>query len=408
MLYALHEMHHAALAPWNAAAKAGLGFLTHPFSPLAYLPASRGVVAGTELLLRLTQRYGKPEFGIAETLVEGRRVAVGERVALDKPFCRLLHFERALGPRNIPDPKVLLVAPLSGHYATLLRETVRALLPDHDVYVTDWVDARRVPISEGPFHLDDYVDYVREFIGFLGPEMHVISVCQPTVPVLAAVALMADAGDPVAPRTMVMMGGPIDTRRSPTEVNDLARNKPHSWFEQRLIHRVPAKYPGFMRRVYPGFLQHLGFVAMNPQRHVDAHWDFYNHLVTGDGDSADAHRRFYDEYNAVLDMPAEYYLDTIRTVFQQHALPEGHWRVRGTLVRPQAISRTALMTVEGELDDISGNGQTEAAHGLCTGIGSKLREHFLVPGVGHYGIFSGRRWREVICPRIGDFIRRHA
>ncbi len=408
MLYALHEMHHAALAPWNAAAKAGLEFLTHPFSPLAYLPASRGVVAGTELLLRLTQRYGKPEFGIAETMVDGRSVAVNERVALEKPFCRLLHFERALGPRNIRDPKVLLVAPLSGHYATLLRETVRALLPDHDVYVTDWVDARRVPISEGPFHLDDYVDYVREFIGFLGPEMHVISVCQPTVPVLAAVALMADAGEPVAPRSMVMMGGPIDTRRSPTEVNDLARNKPHSWFEQRLIHRVPAKYPGFMRRVYPGFLQHLGFVAMNPQRHVDAHWDFYNHLVRGDGDSADAHRRFYDEYNAVLDMPAEYYLDTIRTVFQQHALPEGNWRVRGTLVRPQAISRTALMTVEGELDDISGNGQTEAAHGLCSGIGSKLREHFLVPGVGHYGIFSGRRWREVICPRIGDFIRRHA
>jgi poly(3-hydroxybutyrate) depolymerase len=408
MLYALHEMHHAALAPWNAAAKASLGFLTHPFSPLSYLPASRGVVAGTELLLRLTQRYGKPEFGITETMVDGRGVAVSEHVALDKPFCRLLHFERALGPRNIHDPKVLLVAPLSGHYATLLRETVRALLPDHDVYVTDWVDARRVPINEGPFHLDDYVDYVREFIGFLGPEMHVISVCQPTVPVLAAIALMADAGDLVAPRTMVMMGGPIDTRRSPTEVNDLARNKPHSWFEQRLIHRVPAKYPGFMRRVYPGFLQHLGFVAMNPQRHVDAHWDFYNHLVRGDGDSADAHRRFYDEYNAVLDMPAEYYLDTIRTVFQQHALPEGNWRVRGTLVRPQAISRTALMTVEGELDDISGNGQTEAAHGLCTGIGVKRREHFLVPGVGHYGIFSGRRWREVICPRIGDFIRRHA
>ncbi|MGB7542845.1 MAG: polyhydroxyalkanoate depolymerase, partial [Burkholderiales bacterium] len=229
----------------------------------------------------------------------------------------------------------------------------------------------------------------------------------PTVPVLAAIALMADAGERVAARTMVMMGGPIDTRRSPTAVNDLAVRKPLSWFERHVIDTVPAKYPGFMRRVYPGFLQHFGFVAMNPGRHVDAHWDFYHHLVEGDGDPADAHRGFYDEYNAVLDMPAEYYLDTIRVVFQEHALAHGSWRVRGELVRPQAIRRTALLTVEGELDDISGSGQTEAAHGLCTGIPANKREHFLVPGVGHYGIFSGRRWRETICPRVGEFIRKH-
>jgi poly(3-hydroxybutyrate) depolymerase len=303
---------------------------------------------------------------------------------------------------------VLLVAPLSGHFATLLRDTVRALLPDHEIYVTDWTDAKMVPIADGAFHLDDYVDYVREFIRHLGPAVHVISVCQPTVPVLAAVSLMAADGDPVAPRTMTMMGGPIDARRSPTAVTNLALKHPISWFDRRLIERVPAKYPGFMRRVYPGFLQHAGFVAMNPDRHADAHWDYYLHLVAGDGESADAHRRFYDEYNAVLDMPAEYYLDTIRAVFQEFALANGTMRVRGAPVRPEAIDRTALLTIEGALDDISGNGQTEAAHALCAGIPAKRREHYLVPNVGHYGIFSGRKWRETIAPRIREFIRRHA
>jgi poly(3-hydroxybutyrate) depolymerase len=404
MLYALHEMQHAALAPWNAAARTSLDLLTSPFSPFSYFPASRKIAAGAEVFCRLTQRYGKPAFGIAETVIGGRTIAVREEAIIDKPFCRLLHFRRD-SVRS--DPKVLLVAPLSGHYASLLRDTVRALLPEHEVYLTDWVNARDVPLAQGPFHLDDYVDYVREFIRALGPDMHVISVCQPTVPVLAAIALMADAGERIAPRTMVMMGGPIDARRSPTAVNDLAVRKPLSWFEDHVIATVPAKYAGCMRRVYPGFLQHLGFVAMNPGRHVDAHWDFYHHLVEGDGDSAEAHREFYDEYNAVLDMPAEYYLDTIRVVFQEHRLPDGCWRVRGELVRPQAIRRTALLTVEGELDDISGSGQTEAAHGLCTGIPAKKREHFLVPRVGHYGIFSGRRWRETICPRVGEFIRKH-
>jgi poly(3-hydroxybutyrate) depolymerase len=406
MIYALNEFRLAALAPWNAVAKTSLDLLTSPFSPLAYFPESRRLAAGAELVYRLTQRYEKPAFGIAETTVGGARVAVQERVAIEKPFCRLLRF--AKGGAERAQPKLLLVAPLSGHHATLLCDTVRALLPDHDVYVTDWTDARMVPLAQGPFHLDDYIDYIREFVRYLGPEVHVVSVCQPTVPVLAAVALMADAGERVAPRTMIMMGGPIDARRSPTAVNDLATRKPMSWFERSVIDTVPAKYPGFMRRVYPGFLQHLGFVAMNPRRHMLAHWDFYNHLVEGDGESAEAHRAFYDEYNAVLDMPAEYYLDTIRTVFKEHRLAQGTWRVRGDLVRPEAIQRTALLTIEGELDDISGNGQTEAAHGLCAGIPARKREHLLVPRVGHYGIFSGRRWREAISPRIGEFIRRHS
>ena len=299
--------------------------------------------------------------------------------------------------------KVLIVAPLSGHHATLLRDTVRSLLPDHDVWVTEWVDARMVPLAAGPFHLADYVDYIREWIALLSPGLHVISVCQPKVPFLAAVSLMAARGE-AQPRTMVMMGGPIDARRSPTAVNNLALKKPYAWFEQNLIHRVPGKYPGYMRLVYPGFLQHLGFVAMNPDRHLNAHWDYFNHLMLGDGESADAHRRFYDEYNAVLDMPAEYYLDTVKTVFQEFALPKGHMHVRGEPVRPQAIREAALLTVEGELDDISGNGQTEAAHALCLNIPRERRAHFVAPGVGHYGIFSGRRWREVVFPRVRDFI----
>jgi poly(3-hydroxybutyrate) depolymerase len=411
MLYVLHEFQHALLAPWNQAAKVGLELFSNPFSPLAYFPESRRAAAGAELFYRLTQRYEKPAFGLDSTQIDGRAVAVHERVVLGKPFCRLLHFERDF-PADMAgrqaDPTVLLVAPLSGHFATLLRDTVRSLLPEHEVYVTDWVDARMVPLSQGPFHLDDYVDYVREFIRFLGPDVHVISVCQPTVPVLAAVSLMATDGEAVKPRTMVMMGGPIDARRSPTAVNNLALEKPYSWFERSVIERVPVRYPGYMRRVYPGFLQHMGFVAMNPSRHASAHWDFYNHLIEGDDDSAEAHRQFYDEYNAVLDMPAEYYLDTVRRVFQEFQLPRGRFFVRDRLVRPQDILDTALLTVEGELDDISGNGQTQAAHDLCTGIPAARREHFEVAKAGHYGIFSGRRWREIVYPKIKDFIRTHA
>lgn len=415
MLYALHEFQHAALAPWNHLARTSLELFSNPFSPLAYLPTSRRVAAGAELFHRLTQRYEKPEFGLEHTVIDGQTIRVQEHIAVEKPFCNLIRFERLFGDsktgkakRRQPDPKLLLVAPLSGHFATLLRDTVRTLLPDHDVYITDWVDARMVPLEKGPFHLDDYIDYIREFIRFLGPDMHVMSVCQPTVPVLAAVSLMASADEVVMPKTMVMMGGPIDARKSPTAVNNLAMEKPYSWFERSVIQRVPIRYPGYMRRVYPGFMQHMGFVAMNPSRHADAHWEFYNHLVEGDGESAGSHRQFYDEYNAVLDMPAEYYLETIQRVFQEFQLPRGCFFSRDHLVRPQDIRSTALLTVEGELDDISGNGQTSAAHTLCTGIPGKRREHYEVPGAGHYGIFSGRRWRESVYPRVRDFIRSHA
>ena len=393
MLYGLFEAQHTVLAPFRLMAELSRGWFGHPFSPFSFFPMSRRVAASSDLFLRVTERYEKPKWDLPQAQIE---------VALHKPFCKLIHFKQSTPKKH----KVLVVAPLSGHHATLVRDTVRTLLADHDVWVTDWVDARMVPLTEGPFHLDDYVDYVREWITLLSPNLHVISVCQPTVPVLAAVSLLAFRKE-CSPSSMVMMGGPIDARRSPTAVNNLARVKPFSWFEQNLIHRVPPKYPGYSRQVYPGFLQHMGFVGMNPDRHLNAHWEYYNHLLQGDGESADAHRRFYDEYNAVLDMPAEYYLDTVKTVFQDFALPNGRMLVHGELVRPQAIKQTALLTVEGEFDDISGNGQTEAAHALCLNIPRDRREHFLAPGVGHYGIFSGRRWREMIYPRVRDFIRKH-
>lgn len=411
LLYSLFEAQHAALAPMRFMAELSRGWFGHPFSPFVHSPLAKEISAGSDLFLRVTDRYHKPDWGLNSTTVEGKEVRVEMEVVLDKPFCRLIHFKRAVAAGKSKarrDPKILVVAPLSGHHATLLRDTVRTMLPENDVYVADWVDARMVPIEAGQFDLDDYVDYVREFIRLLSPDLNVISVCQPTVPVLAAMSLMAADKEPNLPRTMIMMGGPIDARKSPTAVNNLATKRPYSWFERTLIQRVPMKYPGFMRQVYPGFLQHLGFVAMNADRHMSAHWDYYNHLVENDGDSAEAHRRFYDEYNAVLDMPAEYYLDTIQRVFQEFHLPEGRMQVRGQRVEPGRISKTALFTIEGEHDDISGNGQTEAAHSLCTGIPAGKREHFLVPSVGHYGIFSGRRYRETIYPRMRDFIKKHA
>jgi len=415
MLYSLYEANHQLLGPWRYVAETARGWFGHPFSPFAYTPIARRIAASSELFLRVTQRYEKPAWNIDRTTIDGREIAVEAVTELDKPFCKLVHFRRALegkgaGRRN--DPRVLLVAPLSGHHATLLRDTVRSLLPEHEVWVTDWVDARMVPLSADAFHLADYVDYVREFIRLLtDPQrrnLNVISVCQPTVPVLCAVSLMAQDGEPNPPCSMVMMGGPIDARKSPTAVNNLATQKPYSWFEQNVIHRVPQKYPGFMRRVYPGFLQHLGFVAMNPDRHLNAHWDYFNHLLAGDDGSAEKHRDFYDEYNAVLDLPAEYYLDTVKAVFQDFALPKGRMFIRDQLVKPQAIKDTALLTIEGELDDISGNGQTEAAHLLCLSIPREDREHYLAPGAGHYGIFAGRRWRETIYPKVRHFIRQHA
>jgi poly(3-hydroxybutyrate) depolymerase len=403
MLYQLYDWQRAALEPWRAFASAANQLYGHPDSPLSYLPGSRNVAAAFDLMARLTQRYERPEFGITKVRSGDRDYTVRERSEVDKPFCRLLHFVKEGAPKQ---PRVLVFAPLSGHFATLLRDTVRTLLADHDVWITDWKDAKEIPIAVGPFHFDDYVAYVREFIAAAGSDVHAISVCQPTVPVLAGVSLMAAAGEKL-PRTLTMMGGPIDTRRSPTAVNTFAKHRPLSWFEAKVIQRVPMRYPGFMRRVYPGFLQFAGFVAMNPDRHVESHVQYYQHLVEGDGESADAHRRFYDEYNAVMDLPAEYYLETVDRVFQRHLLPQGQLVVAGERVRPEAIKGAALFTIEGELDDISGNGQTEAAQGLTRGIPARDKQHFEAKGVGHYGIFSGRKFRELIYPRIQEFIARH-
>jgi poly(3-hydroxybutyrate) depolymerase len=408
VLYRLLEYNRALFNPAIEMAEAGARMFSAPGSWLSQLPGANSVAAGYELLYRLGKTYDKPEFNIKEVDVGGARVPVVEQVVLDKPFCRLLRFKRFSDQAEIVtklkrDPVVLVVAPLSGHHATLLRDTVRTLLSGHKVYVTDWVDARNVPVNRGAFTLDDYVGYVREFIRHIGAEhLHVIAVCQPAVPVLAATALMAAAGEP-QPRSLILMGGSIDARRSPTRVNDFATANPLRWFETHLIQQVPESYPGRGRRVYPGFLQHAGFMAMNPVRHIGSHWDFYQHLVEGDLASAEEHRRFYDEYNAVLDMPAEYYLDCIRIVFQQHLLPRGLWQVDGERVAPEAIDRAALLTIEGELDDISGIGQTRAALDLCTGLPAERKRH-LTFHTGHYGIFSGRRWRETVYPQVRDFI----
>jgi poly(3-hydroxybutyrate) depolymerase len=410
MLYQLYETQRALMAPFAEFASASAKLYSHPLSPFAHAPMAQRVAAGLDLMHRLAKDYEKPEFDIKTVKVDDVDIAVQEQVAIEKPFCRLIRFKRFTDDhRALVDmktqPTVLVVAPLSGHHSTLLRDTVKSLLQDHKVYITDWTDARMVPTDAGPFHLDDYIAYVQEFIRHIGPEVNVISVCQPTVPVLAAVSLMASAGE-FTPRTLTMMGGPIDARKSPTAVNNLAMNKSYSWFENNVIYRVPPHFPGAGRAVYPGFLQHTGFVAMNPDRHLSSHYDYFLDLVRGDDDSAESHRTFYDEYNAVLDMPAEYYLDTIRTVFQDFALVNGTWQVQGNTVRPQDIATSALLTVEGELDDISGAGQTRAAHDLCTGIPKERQFHYDVVGAGHYGIFSGRRWREKVYPTITNFIAR--
>ena len=411
--YQLHEFGRAWMAPMNYWADASAKMFNAPGSWLSTMPGASRLAAGYELLYRVGKDYEKPEFGIHRIEFDGREYPVIEREVLNKPFCRLLRFKRyADDADNIAefrdDPSVLVVAPLSGHHSTLLRDTVRTLLRDHKVYITDWVDARMVPTSEGAFTLDDYVGYIEDFIRQIGADkLHVISVCQPTVPVLAAVSLMAARGE-ATPRSLVMMGGPIDTRESPTKVNDLAIEKPLWWFESNLVHQVPANYPGAGRRVYPGFMQHGGFMAMNPERHAQSHWDFYQDLVKGDLEDAASHRAFYDEYNAVLDMPGEYYLDTVRVVFKEHLLPRGLWDVKGERVDPGAITGTALLTIEGELDDISGQGQTRAAHKLCSGIPESDQQHYIVKGAGHYGIFSGRRWRDQVYPHVRDFIAKYA
>jgi poly(3-hydroxybutyrate) depolymerase len=404
MLYQFHEFQHAAMNPLTQWANAVSHLFSSSVSPLAYTPFAQSFAAGAELMVRIGKDYKKPSFGIDTTQVNGHSVGIEELVVGSKPFCRLLHFKKQLDEKKIKQlkqPKLLLVAPLSGHHATLLRDTVSALLQENDVYVTDWEDARMVPLSVGSFHLHDYVFYVQDFIRQLGPDVHVMAICQPTVPVLGAVSLMASAGD-TQPRSMTLMGGPIDGRISSTEVNRLALDKPFEWFENTVIDVVPFNYPGAGRRVYPGFLQHAGFIAMHPEKHMESYLHFYEDRAHGH--PADAHLKFYDEYNAVLDMTAEFYLETIKVVFQDFDLPNGRWHVDGKLVRPQDISQVALLTVEGGQDDICGIGQTQAAHTLCEAIPKSKKHHHAEPDCGHYGIFSGRRWRENICPTVSKFI----
>jgi poly(3-hydroxybutyrate) depolymerase len=404
MFYQLYELNHAAMAPWRAAAESMRVAYRNPFNPLAYTSLGRTFAAGFEVFERATRRYGKPEFGLPHTTIAGEQVAVHESVVLSKPFCDLLHFERCLKPGHPKDPRVLIVAPMSGHYATLLRGTVETLLPSADVYITDWKDARMVPLSEGQFDLDDYIDYIIEMLHHLGDDTHVVAVCQPAVPVLAAVARMEAEKDPFAPSSMTLMGGPIDTRVKPTAVNELAKSHPISWFEENVIMQVPWPQPGVMRQVYPGFLQLSGFMSMNLDRHMIAHKDFFVHLVKNDGDSAHKHRDFYDEYLAVMDLTAEFYLQTVETVFINHSLPKGEMTHRGKPVDPSKIVNTALMTVEGENDDISGIGQTQAAQTLCSNLPDHMRLHYMQPDVGHYGVFNGSRFRREIAPRIIKFM----
>ena len=408
MLYHLYELTHAAVAPWRAAAHFGRLTLNNPANPWSYTYPAKATAAALEVFESLTRRYGKPEFGIESVAVEGRQVRISEEIVAKKHFCDLLRMRRDdadLTAKERTAPKLLIVAPLSGHYATLLRGTVRTMAETFDVYVTDWHDAREVPLVHGAFALADYIDYVTDFMRLLGPDLHVLAVCQPGPAVLAATALLAADDDPAQPASVTIMGSPIDTRKSPTEPNLLAQSKPLSWFENNVISYVPFPHTGAMRRVYPGFLQLTGFMTMNLDRHLDAHKNMFQHLVAGDGDSVAAHRKFYDEYLAVMDLPAEYYLDTIRIVFQEHQLPEGKLTHRGRKVDLAAIRKTALMTVEGENDDISGIGQTQAAHDLCTSIPAHKRIDYVQPGVGHYGVFNGSRWRAEIAPRIRDFIR---
>lgn len=407
MFYQLYELNHAFMAPFRATADAMNLAWKNPLNPWAHTVVGRSFSAGFEVFERVTRRYGKPAFGLPQTTVEGESVAVEEEIVWRRPFCDLIHFKRHLPAGAEKGPRILIVAPMSGHYATLLRGTVEALLPSADLYITDWIDARMVPVTEGDFDLDDYIDYVIEMLHHLGPDTHVVAVCQPSVPVLAAVAVMEGDGDTCAPSSMTLMGGPIDTRINPTAVNQLAQDKPLEWFRDNVIMQVPWPQPGFMRQVYPGFLQLSGFMSMNLDRHMIAHKDFYMHLVKNDGDSAEKHRDFYDEYLAVMDLTAEFYLQTVDTVFIKHALPKGEMMHRTKRVDTTAIRNVALLTVEGENDDISGVGQTKAAQTICTNIPDHMRLHYMQPDVGHYGVFNGSRFRREIAPRIVQFAKTH-
>jgi poly(3-hydroxybutyrate) depolymerase len=412
MLYALNEFGYYASTPWRFAARAARDFWSNPVNPASETEFGRNAYAAADLFSNVTRRYGKPEWRIAETEVNGQPVRVTPTVTWSSPWVNMVHFARSrtdmrkAGKRAI-DPAVLIVAPLSGHYATLLRGTVETFLPDHEVYITDWANARQVPLMEGRFDFHDYIDLVRQMLTALGDRAHVVAVCQPGPPVLAAAALMAEDGDEARPASMTFMGSPIDARLSPTVTNQLAEERPFAWFESNMIHTVPPPYPGVLRRVYPGFVQLYSFMSMNQERHQDAHRQYFEDLVKGDGDHAAKHLEFYDEYLSVLDLTEEFYLQTIEIVFQKYLLPKGELTHRGRLVKPEVIADIALMTVEGELDDISGVGQTQAAHGLCTGLKDDRRALYVQPGVGHYGVFNGRRFANEIYPRVRDFIATH-
>lgn len=406
MLYSLYDAKSQALSPLRWMAELTRMTYTNPLNPWSYTHLGRTLAAGSDVLESILRERDKPDWRVETALVDGDELPVEIEVLRAQPFCNLVHFRRE-GAERRNDPKILLVAPMSGHFATLLRGTVQALIQDHEVYVTDWIDASLVPKEDGRFGLETYIDYLLDFMRFLGPDLHVMAVCQPAPLVLAAVSLLAQHDDPAQPKSMILMGGPVDTSAAPTVVTQLAENRPMSWFENNCVHRVPARYPGANRRVYPGFLQLRAFLSMNPARHATAHWKMFNHLVEGDGDSAEAHRRFYDEYLAVMDTPADFYLDTVREIFKEHSLARGSMNWRGETVDPSAITKTALMTVEGELDDISAPGQTIAAHDLCSNLPEDKHLNHIQANVGHYGIFNGRRWREQIKPKIAEFIRKH-
>jgi poly(3-hydroxybutyrate) depolymerase len=402
MLYDTYQVHSDVLAPIRLMAEFFRGVLTQPWPLIENAPIVRGAAAAMELLSNAGMSHDRPDFAIRSVTVDGAPVAVAEEIVASHPFCNLLHFRKEA---TREEPTVLVVAPLSGHFATLLRGTVQTLLPEHNVYITDWINSRNVPLLYGRFDLDDFIDLVIRFVRLLGPNIHVMAVCQPSVPVLAAVSLLAAAGDPCEPASMILMGGPIDTGANPTEVNHLAMAHSLEWFDRTVITTVPARYPGAFRRVYPGFLQLAGFLSMNFNRHVSAHWSMFQDLARGHGDSAAATRAFYKEYSSVMDLPADFYLQTVKRVFHDHDLPFGRFRVHGDLVEPAAIERTALMTVEGERDDVCAVGQTVAAHDLCTGIPLVKKTHHLQLKVGHYGVFHGRRWETETYPKVKAFIQ---
>lgn len=404
-LYHLHEMQHASMAPIRMMASAGKHVFNNPMSPMSYTSAGRHMAAASELLERITKEYPKPEFGLTKTKMGEKSIAIEEEIVWSKPFCNLLHFKR---DTKVKQPKLLVVAPMSGHYATLLRGTVEALLPHHDVYITDWANASEVPLDAGKFDLDDYIDYLIEMFQHLGPDAHTMAVCQPSVPLFAAVAVMSEKNDPCTPKSMTLMGGPIDTRKAPTQVNQLAQDRSINWFESNVVSRVPFNYPGFMRRVYPGFLQLTGFMTMNLDRHIGEHVKLFQQLVDGDGDSVAAHRKFYNEYLAVADLPAEFYLQTVVEVFQKHSLPKGEYTHNGDVIKPNAIKNCAILCIEGEKDDISGVGQTKAALDIASDLADAKKKYHLQKGAGHYGIFNGRKWREQVRPVITDWISKNS